>query len=466
LLPENNLFDNDAPLIFNKLSDNNLEYCLAVLNSKLAAYIINCLNPTVKTQVGDVKRIPFIKAPLSEETKISKLAAECILIKKSLSSFSLIEPNFYKSPIIVYSNSSITERLMTFLNYENEQLTKILLNEALINTLVIDLYELCDNDVEKIEASVGKIVGNYPINELAKKSFLSNLNDIDNKLLYDHIQSLAIDNFDEALIREIKENLNSLYKGNSNLEEFCIKYKVNPINVWYWFKESNNVPASRAAEIALEFLADTIRTLLQQDEDGIIPLVGLPGEDALSLRLEQYCLQNGFTAAQYIQLDILLSRSINEYLQHHFFNNLSLHLKLFKQLPATPFIWHLSSGQHQGFAAYILIYKWNRDSLFKLKSRYINERVQNLEYRQITLQDVNTAQAQTEKETIRLQLREIETFKTKIDELIAENYDPKLDDGVGKNIAPLQKKGLLRADVLKTTGGKKSQLEKYLNADW
>jgi hypothetical protein len=130
-------------------------------------------------------------------------------------------------------------------------------------------------------------------------------------------------------------------------------------------------------------------------------------------------------------------------------------------LPKTPFIWHLSSGQHQGFEAYILIYKWNRDSLFKLKSQYIAQRVQNLEYRQITLQDVNTAQAQAEKETIRLQLQEIKLFITKIDELIAEGYDPKLDDGVGKNIAPLQKKDLLRAEVLKA-----NQLTKYLNADW
>jgi len=61
---------------------------------------------------------------------------------------------------------------------------------------------------------------------------------------------------------------------------------------------------------------------------------------------------------------------------------------------------------------------------------------------------------------------EIEGIKTKIEELIAEGYDPKLDDGVGKNIAPLQKKGLLRAEVLNTAGGKKSQLERYLNADW
>lgn len=120
------------------------------------------------------------------------------------------------------------------------------------------------------------------------------------------------------------------------------------------------------------------------------------------------------------------------------------------------FVW-----EQQGFEFYILIYKWNRDSLFKLKSHYIAFRVQNLEYRQITLQDVNTAQAQTEKEKIHLQLHEIETFKTKMDELIAEGYDPKLDDGVGKNIAPLQKKGLLRAEVLKA-----NQLTKSLNADW
>jgi len=204
---------------------------------------------------------------------------------------------------------------------------------------------------------------------------------------------------------------------------------------------------------------------LQQDDDGIIPLVGLPGEEALSQRLEQHCLQNGFTAAQYMQLDSLLGRPINEYLEHHFFNQFGNHLNLFMFLPKTPFIWHFSSGQQQGFEAYILIYKWNRDSLFKLKSHYISHRVQNLEYRQITLQNVNTAQAQTEKETIRLQLQEIKLFTTKIDELIAEGYDPKLDDGVGKNIAPLQKKGLLRAEVLKSAG-KNSQLEKYLNADW
>ena len=87
--------------------------------------------------------------------------------------------------------------------------------------------------------------------------------------------------------------------------------------------------------------------------------------------------------------------------------------------------------------------------------------MESLEYRQIQLSDSDTAQAQNEKEIIRLQLQEITEFTKKIDELIAEGYNPKLDDGVGKNIAPLQKKGLLRGEVLK-----KKELEKYLKADW
>ena len=221
------------------------------------------------------------------------------------------------------------------------------------------------------------------------------------------------------------------------------------------------LPQARAAEIALEFLTDAIRTILADDDDGIIPLVGLPGEPRLLDRLEKHCLDNGFTAAQFMQLDGLLSRPLGDYLENNFFKDLSDHLNLFMYLPKTPFIWHLSSGEHQGFEAYIIIYKWNRDSLFKLKTQYLNKRAEKLEYRQIELSSSSTAQSQSEKETIRSQLQEIAEFSKKIDELITEGYDTRLDDGVGKNIAPLQKKGLLRCEVLN-----KKQLEKYLKADW
>jgi hypothetical protein len=463
-LEDNVLFDMSGPAILPH-QELNLNYALALLNTNLVSYIANSLNSTVHTQIGDIKRIPFVKPNHVIIDNISIIAGENVTIKKKLTAYCIFETNFTQSPLLAFQGVTLKDRVLAYLNYENIQHTQVLINEAIINELIFKVYELSDADREQVETKMGVSIGAMSVLEDAKEAFLSQLQ-IPIAAVTDHIENLPVAVFDEQRIREIKEGFVTLYQSNNDLEEFCIRHQVNPINVWYWFQEANAVPQARAAEIALEFLADTIRTLLQQDEDGIIPLVGLPGEEAISHRLEQHCLQNGFTSAQYMQLDSLLGRPINDYLEHHFFKNLSDHLNLFMYLPKTPFIWHLSSGQHQGFEAYILIYKWNRDSVFKLKSQYISQRVQNLEYRQIQLQDVNTAQAQSEKETIRLQLQEIKTFIAKIDELIAEGYNPKLDDGVGKNIAPLQKKGLLRAEVLKSTGGAKSQLEKYLNADW
>ncbi|MDD2287114.1 MAG: N-6 DNA methylase, partial [Paludibacter sp.] len=421
---ENSLFDVGGSCIFPTKDYKNLSYLLALLNAKLSFYILDCLNPTVNTQVGDLQRIPFVIPSKSKEDSISNLASKNIEIKKQLCSYRIIETNYEQSPLIAFQGASLKDRVLSYLNFENAQHTQVLINEAIINELIFEVYELSDADREQVEAKMGLSIGSLPIAnyELGIRNgsivdlFIEEAK-ITDEVVLEHLRSLPLIEFEQDKIREIKEGFATLYQSNNDLEEFCIRHQVNPINVWYWFKEAQTVPAARAAEIALEFLADNIRTLLQQDEDGIIPLVGLPGEEALSQRLEQHCLQNGFTAAQYMQLDSLLGRSVNEYLEHYFFNDLGNLVNLFRHLPKTPFIWHLSSGQHQGFEVYILIYKWNRDSLFKLKSQYINHREQNLEYRQIQLQDVNTAQAQAEKEKIRLQLQEIETFKNKIDEL-------------------------------------------------
>lgn len=465
LHPENSLFDIGGSCVFSRGEYINNEYLLAFLNSKLAFYILECLNPTVNTTQGDIARIPFLIPDFKSELDISSLSKENIEFKSILCKNSIFERNFEISPFLFSQDSSIKTRLLNNFNYYNFFTTLVLLNEALINLLIFKAYDLSAEDKSQVEAKMGQSIGAYSVDPDAVNAFISELIE-PNDITLDYINSLSTAFFDKEFKRDIIEGFASLYQSNNDFEEFCIKNQVNPINVWYWFKEASILPQGRSSEIALEFITDNIKTLLEEDNDGIIPLVGLPGEEALAQRLEKHVINSGFTPAQYMQLEGLIGRSIPDYLENHFFKELSDHLNLFMYLPKTPFIWHLTSGEHQGFDAYISIYKWNRDSLFKIKSQYLSNRVQNLEYRQLQLHDVNTAQAQSEKEKIRLQLAEIDKFKVKIDELIAEGYNPKLDDGVGKNIAPLQKKGLLRAEVLKTSGGAKSQLEKYLNADW
>lgn len=460
LQPKNYLFDVGGSGVFPTSDFKNLYYLIACLNTKLIFYILESLNPTVNTNQGDIKRVPFVKPSAEQEEQVSLLAMHNIEIKKLLNSNHIIENNYISNPLTAFLESTLWEKILSYLNYENAQLTLVLINEAIINQLVFDVYDLSPEDRLQVESKMGKPIGELPVLAEARDAYLA-LTTIENETVREFIQNLPSATFDEEKMHNVKDDFTTLYQSNNDLEEFCIRHQLNPINVWYWFRESRVLPPGRAAEIALEFLTDTCRTVLMDDDDGIIPLVGLPGEPGLLDRLEHYCLNNGFTSAQFSQLDELLGRPINEYLEHHSFKDLSNHLNLFMYLPKTPFIWHLSSGSQQGFEAYIIIYKWNRDSLFKLKTRYLSKRVESLEFRQIQLADSNTAQAQNEKEKIRLQLQEIAEFTNKIDELIAEGYDPQLDDGVGKNIAPLQKKGLLRSEVL--TAG---QLDKYLKADW
>ena len=464
LLPENSVYDVGGASLF-PLINTKLEFILGLLNSKFAGYIINCLNPTVNTQVGDIERIPFVVPSKNDEMVISNLADVNVEIKKQLCSYRVIETNFNQSSLLAFQGTALKDRVFAYLNFENAQHTQVLINEAIINELIFEVYELSDADREQVETKMGLSIGSLPVLHKAKDAFLAQL---ENPIaeVKAHIQNLSTTIFDEQQIREIKEGFATLYQSNNDLEEFCIRNQVNPINVWYWFKETGTVPAARAAEIGLEFLADAFRTILMEDEDGIVPLVALPGEPKLYERFEKYCYDQGFNDAQIMQLDGLLARPVYDYIEQHFFKNLSDHLNLFMYLPKTPFIWHLSSGELQGFEVYIIIYKWNADSLYKLKSTYISQRIDRLNNRLVEISNTSTGQAQSERELIEKQKSEIKAFEVKLDDLIASGYNPKLDDGVGKNIAPLQVRGMLKAEVLKTNGGAKSQLNKYLNADW
>jgi hypothetical protein len=465
LLPPNQIFDIKGSCIFKMQPEASLSYACAILNSKTSSYIIKCLNATVETQTGDVKRIPFIFPKPSIQKEINRITLRCVAIKKFLCRYSLVDNYEFISPLSL--NKGIIEgkaKIKTFLNLENHLQAQILLNEAFINEKIFEVYELSEQDKVMVLEIEGESIGGLPISEEARGAYLTEeiaTKEFSLNSIQDYIKSLPVIKFPNKERKIIESDFPSLYRGNNNLEEFCIRHHINPINIWYWFTQSNVISQQRMNTLLLEFLADMICDILMEDEDGIIPLVPNAGENFLIERIEEKFQEKDFSMAQYSQFGTMLGQPLEKYINNGFFANLSSHLKLFKRLPATPFIWHLTSGPEQGFDCYIIIYKWSRDKLLRIRSTYIERRKQALINRQSDLNGNNSADAQNEKEKIRKQLLEIEDFKSKIDELLAEGYDPILDDGVGKNIAPLQAKGMLPYEVLN-----KGQLKKYLNADW
>ncbi len=463
-LPLGSMFDVGGSSIFPINIYKNNYYILAFFNSPFSKYIIECLNPTVNKQVGDVERVPFVIPPQDIDDNVTFLSKMNVSIIDYLNTFYIQENSYQRSPFYAGFNLDWGKNAFEFLNKENHLLTQVLINEAIINENIFVVYNLTERDKVMVLAKEGERIGGLPVLEEALNFFLAekeSTKEFPLDSILEYIKSLPIKEFSDEEVKKITDGFPSLYQNNNDLEEFCIRHQVNPINVWYWFKQNNFIPQQRMHTMAMGFLADMIREILMEDDDGIIPLVPNAGEKILLDRIEEKFISKGFSLAQYSSFDSVLGRPMHEYLNKYFFAELSDYLNMFRELPKTPFIWHLSSGPLQGFDCYIIIYKWSRDKLMRLRSVYIEHRERSLVNRQSDLTNNDTAQAQNEKDKIFKQLKEIEDFKQKIDELLAEGYNPILDDGVGKNIAPLQKKGMIPYEVLNA-----GQLKKYLNADW
>ncbi|MFA3790846.1 BREX-1 system adenine-specific DNA-methyltransferase PglX [Aliiglaciecola sp. SL4] len=463
ILPEDFIFDIKGSSIFPLRNTAPNSYLLAVLNSKFSNYIVGCLNPTVEIQVGDIKRIPLIIPKKSVSSKIASLVEMNIKIRKQFCQHSILEHEYLSSPLESYSDSNLNFRISRYLNEENFLNCIISLNETYINYLIEDIYELSDGDKNALKEKEGTDCCNYPVDTDALDAFILKYrkSDFYDEEILHYISNQVKAGFKESEMEADGLELKTLYQKNNDFLAFSGKKQINPINLWFIFSKLGQLPKQRKNRIALEFLLQLINEILLDDEDGIVPLIPNAGEKRLVERVENKFIEKGFTQAQFSTFDTILGITVTDFIDKYFFSEISNLLNLFLYLPKTPYIWHLTSGPMQGFDCYISIYKWSRDNLLRVRSIYIEHRERALINRQSDLANNESVDAQNEKDKIFKQLKEIEIFKAKIDELLEEGYDPILDDGVAKNIAPLQNKKMLAYDVLNA-----KQMKKYLNADW
>lgn len=454
-LPENSIFDTGSRSIFS--DEINVFVLLSILNSSLGSYVFDCLNPTVNTTVGDVKRMPYCAPSMGQESVLKYCSKQNVSINKNIRRHHIEEINYNQSPIA--PRKEIVNTVNEYFHTENALLTQNLLNESIINKIVFEVYELSEHDKQMVLDKEGIPVGDLPVSHEAKVAYKQWLmSESEFKPTNDVLGHL--DNLEERNDLPKITDFDTLYQNNNEWEEFCIKRNVNPVEAWWQFKNANVLPPQRTQVLAFELIADVIRTVLTKDDDGIIPLGDRLGEERLAIRIEKEMMERGYSAAQFSQVCQLLGCGLEKYLQERFFQQLSDHLNLFMYLPKTPFIWHLSSGPHHAIELYVSIYKWSRDALYRVRSIYAANRETALRDRLNSIDTSNT-EGRMEAQELRATLTELQEFCQKVDDLLATGYDPKLDDGVGKNISPLQKRKMLSYEVLNA-----GQLKKYLNADW
>ena len=93
LYSKNFLFDSAAPA----LSNNELIITLGLLNSKVGAYYLSLINPTVSLQVGDVKKVPLI---IRDKSVVFKVVNKCVNLSQADWDYYEISWDFKKHPLV------------------------------------------------------------------------------------------------------------------------------------------------------------------------------------------------------------------------------------------------------------------------------------------------------------------------------------------------------------------------------
>lgn len=307
------------------------------------------------------------------------------------------------------------------------------------------------------------------------------------------------------------------------LEYLCQQLQIHPVSVysvlkegvqnehWRCVPEERRLFADRVTVTALRLLGHRWQKQIEPgdpvpnwaDPDGIIPLTPLANESTLVERVQQRLRADEIDASDFAEV---MGKPLDAWLATEFFKH---HTKQFKKRPIA---WQLQSGKFTArrkpaFACLVYYHKLDGDLLPKIRTQYVGPLRQRLETElrgiETTAQAARSERQEKRRVELEDQIEELRQFDAALTKVINEGfaskqlteiakkerldkwcsldghrpapasreaflqqesaYVPDINDGVRVNIAPLQKAGLLAADVLA-----KKDLDKAIadRAEW
>lgn len=437
--------------VFLKHPGSKLHSLCALLNSTLAVFYLRLLNPTLNSQPFDLARLPLAHL-LDDEHVESELASLCETGERAVEEMLAGSPNrlVFTETLTQGTISSVASG---FVCATKRAVAEILTLRQRVDELVEHALRLTDEDVALIHREI-TVTDETDDEQQSDESAA----EVDEPLL-------SID----TAVAEIAES------------------RVLQLLGHRWPKQM------KAGEPVPDWA----------DRDGIIPLTPLANESTLFDRVQQRLRANEVDASDFAEV---IGKSLDAWLATEFFKH---HTKQFKKRPIA---WQLQSGKFTArtspaFACLVYYHKLDADTLPKLRSQYVGPLRQRLETELRGIESTAVAARSDRQEKRRAELEDqieelrqfdgalanviTEGFASKQLTEIAKNepldrwcsfdgqrespdrhaiflqqesaYFPDINDGVRVNIAPLQKAGLLAADVIA-----KKDLDKAIadRAEW
>lgn len=373
---------------------------LGFLNTKLSAYIINALNPTLNTTVTDVMSLPFNVNGHDEEV-IHIVKQNISLSRTDWDSFET-SWDFNRHPLIC-GEKVVAAAFSKWEREATERFDALKANEEELNRIFIDIYGLQDELTPEVE---DKDVTVYRI--------------------YDSKEDIpeSISNSRYALTKQ-------------DVIKSFISYAVGCIFGRY------SLDVEGLAYAGGDWDAGKYRSFIP-DKDNILPICDDEYfDDDIVGRFVEFVktVYGTDTLEENLKFiaDALGGKGTpREVIRNYFLNDFYKdHCKIYQK---RPIYWLFDSGKKNGFKALIYMHRYSHDLLAKLRTDYVHE--QQERYRTQLSHITAALNTATGAERARLlkkqnklteQLKEITVFEEKVHHLADQNIEIDLDDGVKKN---------------------------------
>ncbi len=385
--PQGSIFDVGGSSLF-PYDENNYYYIIALLNSKVILELLKVLNPTINTQTGDIKNIPYVES--NKKEYIEEKVKECIEIAKEVWDENEMSWDFDKHALISKNNVYIKDAFKEIESRCLDRYNTMKKNEEDLNRIFIDMYGL-------------------------------------NNMIKPYVEEKDI----TAKKADVKKYITSF-----------ISYAVGCMFGRYSLDEEGLIYAGG------EFNKNKYKTF-DVDVDNIIPLTedNYFGDDIVS-RFKKFIEVVYGKETLYENLDFIAEtlgkkngenseETIRRYFINDFYND---HVKMYQK---RPIYWLFDSGKKNGFKCLIYMHRYNEGLVSKIRLDYLH-RMQNTyekELKEIVARLNNDVDLATKRDLSKRQadisakLQETNEYDEKIAHIADQKIKIDLDDGVVVNYA-------------------------------
>jgi len=387
------------------IENKNLYYLIGFLNTKIAMKLIILMNPTMNYIAGTIEKLPIIfPSDNTIKQKIDQLTQENIEFSKEEWNSRETSWNFKINPLIYHKNNSkkIDESYNNFCDYWKEKHEQLHKNEKELNKIFIDIYDLND-----------ELTPEVPLEEITILKDETNIKDGELVFKKDVIIKQFLSYAVGCMFGRYNPEKEELIIANQG--ETLSNFKEKIPNATFLPDEDNIIPV-----LSDEYFEDDIVTRFKEF------LITTFGEEALSENLDfiAHAISNNTRDSS--------EQIIRKYFINDFYKD---HCKMYKK---RPIYWFFTSGPNKTFNALIYMHRYNKTTLAKMRTDYLNELQAKLEAKKSTLKldsnDISEKQrAQQELIKINKMLEESVEYHRLLKNKGDQYIEIDLDDGVKVN---------------------------------